>query len=90
MAILAAPAAKPAQLIELLDAFSHRGHAEVGPERNHGLGDGTRFLAALDVGDKGLVYLDLVERERTQARERAVAGAKTVHGDAYSQFSFEI
>ena len=48
-------------------------------ERDHGLGDGARFLAALDVGDEGLVDLDLVEWERTQTGKRAVACAETVH-----------
>ena len=43
------------------------------PERDHRLDDGARLLAALDVGDEGLVDLDLVEGERPQAA-RASSG----------------
>src|SRR5665811_701377 len=68
-----------------LHALRHHRQSEPAAERDHRAHDGGRLLAAAEIGDEGLVDLDLVERKRLQIRQRRIAGAEIVHGDAHAE-----
>src|SRR5579885_2918712 len=52
------------ELLLGLDAFRHHWQIEPAAERDDGANDGDRLLAVREVGDEGLVDLDLVEGKR--------------------------
>ena len=65
-----------------LDAFRQHRQAQSTSEAEHGADDGRGLIVAMDRLDERAVDLDLVERKRAQVRERRIAGAEIVHGDA--------
>lgn len=73
------------ELLLGLHAFRHHRQIEPAAERDHRADDGGRLLAVAEIGDEGLVDLDLVERKRLQIGQRRIAGAKIVHGDAHAE-----
>jgi hypothetical protein len=70
------------QFLEGLDAFGDHGHAERFAERLDGAQDALAARALVDVRNEGAVDLDLVGGDIGQRRQRRIADAEIVDGDA--------
>src|SRR5262249_3291135 len=65
-----------------LDALRHHRQLEAAAQTDDRADDRRRLRIVLEIGDEGLVDLDLVERKGLQIGQRRIAGAEIVHGDA--------
>ena len=69
----------------ILDAFGHDGQAEGMRQADRGAHNGRVVVVAGDMRDKGLVDLQLVDRQTLEVGQRRIAGAEVVdrHADAH-------
>src|SRR6185312_13838896 len=68
-------------LLRGLDAFGDHRKGEAVGEADHGAHDRDRVVALLEIADELAVYLDEIERERLQVRQRRIAGTEVVERD---------
>src|ERR1700683_4122375 len=73
------------KLILRLDAFGEDRQFQSAGKSDHGADDCRGLRVGSDVGNEGLIDLDLVEGKRLQIGQGRISRAEIVHGDAYSQ-----
>src|ERR1700710_2239857 len=65
-----------------LDAFRQHRQTKSTSKTKYRTDNGRGLIVGIDRLDERTVDLDLVERKRAQVRQRGIAGAEIVHGDA--------
>src|ERR1700754_4976424 len=77
--------AQEMQLRVGLDAFRQHRQTEPAYKTKHRPYNGRGLIVGIDRLNERTVDLDLVERKCAQVRERRIAGAEIVHGDANTE-----